>query len=171
VKSHQKHDRALAKKLGRDLMMVPAKGYSITFQMEEAIQPKTSTLFYDIFTAMTPRRDTVRITSKMELNVPDNTPHQKMVNKILKTFTEYVEPFTLHKPKIWAGNRPLTPNDIPLIGRDEKYHNLVHATGLGWLGVTFAPAVGKIIAELIAKEQENRQNKDIMLFSGFYQGC
>ena len=42
----------------------------------------------------------------------------------------------------WCGFRPLTPNDIPLIGRDDEIKNLTYGMGLGWLGMTFAPAVG-----------------------------
>ncbi|MCP4969371.1 MAG: FAD-binding oxidoreductase, partial [Arcobacter sp.] len=67
------------------------------------------------------------------------------------------------------GFRPLTPNDIPLIGRDEKYKNLIYATGLGWLGITFAPAIGYIMNDLIINQKDNKNSDDILLFSGFYQ--
>ena len=69
----------------------------------------------------------------------------------------------------WTGFRPLTPDDMPILGFDEKYSNLVHATGLGWLGITFGPAIGKIISELIVEHKENRKSSDILLFSQFYQ--
>ncbi|MFA7092581.1 MAG: FAD-binding oxidoreductase, partial [Arcobacteraceae bacterium] len=58
------------------------------------------------------------------------------------------------------------PNDMPLLGRDEKYSNLVYANGLGWLGMTFAPAIGKIVSDLICQEQSNEENEDIMVFNG-----
>jgi D-amino-acid dehydrogenase len=162
-------DLTLPKMLGRDFVMIPAKGHSVTFEMDRELIPKKAAIFNDIFTFMTPYKDRVRLTSKLELNIKNNTPDPKMIEKIIKTFKEYTIDFKMYEAKIWAGNRPLTPNDMPLIGRDEEYENIIYATGLGWLGITFAPAIGKIITELIDKEQTNRQNDDIMLFSGFYQ--
>ncbi|OQX73763.1 MAG: hypothetical protein B6D59_04515 [Campylobacteraceae bacterium 4484_4] len=164
-------DLSLAEDLGRNPLMIPAKGYSLTFEMEERLKPKTATMFYDIFTILSPRKEDVRITSKLELNVADQIPHHRMIEKILATLKEYTVDFELKNARPWAGVRPLTPNDMPLIGRDEAYHNLVWATGLGWLGITFAPAIAQILTELITKEQTNAQNDDILLFSGFYQGC
>jgi D-amino-acid dehydrogenase len=71
--------------------------------------------------------------------------------------------------KEWTGFRPLTPNDIPLFGRDEEYKNLVYAMGMGWLGMTFAPSIGKIVKKIITKDLENKNSDDVLLFSGFYQ--
>lgn len=34
-------------------------------------------------------------------------------------------------------SRPLTPNYMPLIGRDENYKNLIYGMGLGWLAMIF----------------------------------
>jgi len=68
-----------------------------------------------------------------------------------------------------SGSVPLTPNDIPILGYDEQYNNLVHANGLGWLGVTFGPVVGEIIADLITCDGCNTKSEDVLLFSSFYQ--
>ncbi len=159
----------LAKKLGNDFIMIPAKGHSVTFTMREELIPKKAAIFNDIFTFMTPYKDRVRLTSKLELNVADNTPDPKMIEKIIRSFKRYTVDFEMYDAKIWAGNRPLTPNDMPLIGRDKRVKNVIHATGLGWLGITFAPAIGKIISTLIDKELENEESEDIMSFSGMYQ--
>jgi len=37
--------------------------------------------------------------------------------------------------------------------------------------ITFAPAIGQIIHDLIHHEQAGKNNMDALLFSGFYQGC
>lgn len=159
----------LAKKANNDLMLTPAKGYSITFEMPEVLKPKTSLLFADMFIAMTPRRNDVRITSKLEIGSTSKEVVQKQIQSIKENFKRYTLPFEMKNAVEWCGFRPLTPNDMPLLGRDKTYANLIHANGLGWLGITFAPAVGKIIGDLIVKEQTNEENKDIMAFSGFYQ--
>lgn len=154
----------------QELIMTPAKGYSLTFNMPKELKPKTTTLFADLFIAMTPRKDDVRITSKLEIGSKNKSVVQKQINSIKENFQKYTIPFEMQNIVEWTGFRPLTPNDMPLIGRDEEYKNLIYGMGLGWLGMTFAPSVGEILKEIIVNNQENKKNDDILLFSGFYQG-
>jgi D-amino-acid dehydrogenase len=49
----------------------------------------------------------------------------------------------------WAGLRPMTYDDLPVIDRADRFQNLFLATGHGMLGITAAPATGKLAAELI----------------------
>jgi len=164
-------DIELSRKTGEDLMLTPAKGYSITFKMDETLKPKTAVLFRDQFIGFIPRKDSVRITSKLELGNFDHSYKMKRFDSILDTLRPFVVDFEIKEPEYWTGFRPLTPNDIPLFGRDERYDNVIHANGMGWLGITFAPAIGKLIGELIDKGLENKKSDDVLLFSGFYQGC
>ncbi|WP_163534968.1 NAD(P)/FAD-dependent oxidoreductase [Helicobacter suis] len=158
----------LIKKTQNDFLMMGAKGYSITFKMEESLKPKTSSLFADIFLAMTPRRHTVRITSKLELNTTDPHITASQIANMKKNFTTFTKPFEMIEPVEWSGFRPLTPNDIPYLGFDKTYKNLIHATGLGWLGMTFGPALGRIVANL-SVDGSNEKNADAMLFSAFFR--
>lgn len=160
----------LADKLNQNLMMTPAKGYSLTFTMPKELQPYTSTLFADLFIVMTPRRDDVRITSKLEIGSSDSRVVKKQIDSIKENFRKYTIPFEMENIIEWSGFRPLTPNDMPLIGRDEKYKNLIYGMGLGWLGMTFGPALATILKDLIINDLENKNSDDILLFSGFYQG-
>ena len=160
----------LADKLKQNLMMTPAKGYSLTFTMPKALEPITSTLFADLFIVMTPRRDDVRITSKLEIGSADYKIVKKQINSIKENFQKYTIPFEMENIIEWTGFRPLTPNDMPLIGRDVKYKNLIYGMGLGWLGMTFGPALASILKDLIINNLENKNSDDILLFSGFYQG-
>ena len=160
----------LADKLNQNLMMTPAKGYSLTFTMPKELQPYTSTLFADLFIVMTPRRDDVRITSKLEIGSSNPRVIKKQIESIKENFKKYTIPFEMENIIEWTGFRPLTPNDMPLIGRDEKYKNLIYGMGLGWLGMTFGPALATILKDLIINDLENKNSDDILLFSGFYQG-
>ncbi len=160
----------LADKVNQNLVMTPAKGYSITFKMPKELQPVTSTLFSDLFIVMTPRRDDVRITSKLEIGSTNHQIVKKQIESIKENFKKYTVPFIMEEIVEWTGFRPLTPNDMPLIGRDEKYKNLIYGMGLGWLGMTFGPALASILKDLIVNDLENKNSDDILLFSGFYQG-
>jgi D-amino-acid dehydrogenase len=160
----------LAKKSGANLLLTPAKGYSITFEMPESLKPKMCTMFNDLFIFCSPRRHDVRLTGKLEIGSNNPTVIQKRIDSIVRDFREHTLDFNMKNTRLWTGFRPLTPNDMPLLGRDDTYKNLVYATGLGWLGITFAPAIGKIISDLIVQDIDNVQSDDILLFSGFYQG-
>lgn len=160
----------LADKLNNNLLMTPAKGYSITFNMPKELEPYTSTLFADLFIVFTPRKDDVRLTSKLELGTNDPKVVKKQIESIKENFKKYTKPFEMENIVEWTGFRPLTPNDMPLIGRDEKYKNLVYGMGLGWLGMTFGPSLASILKDLIVNDLDNKNSDDILLFSGFYQG-
>jgi len=162
-------DMTLSKQAQNDFLMTPAKGYSITFEMPQELKPKTALLFADQFIAMTPREHTVRLTSKLELGAKNDDVNEKQIQSILNNFHEYTNDFEMKNQVKWAGFRPLTPNDMPILGFDKKYSNLVHATGLGWLGITFAPAIGTMISDLIIKDRKNENNIDILAFSQIYQ--
>ena len=164
-------DINLAKKLGNNLMLTPAKGYNLTFKIDEAIKPKQCIMFSDLFIIATPRSQDMRLTSKLEIASNDPKVVKKRIDSILDNLKSHTIDFEMRDVKEWTGFRPLTPNDMPLIGRDENYRNLVHAMGYGWLGMTFGPSLAMMLENIITKDLENSQSDDILLFSGFYQGC
>jgi D-amino-acid dehydrogenase len=60
-----------------------------------------------------------------------------------------VEPLGRPVQEEWSGLRPMTYDDLPVIGRAPRLSNLILATGHGMLGVTTAPATGKLVAEIV----------------------
>ena len=50
----------------------------------------------------------------------------------------------------WYGWRPMTPDDLPMLGRAPDVDNLVVATGHGMLGVTMSAATGEVVADLVS---------------------
>ena len=51
----------------------------------------------------------------------------------------------------WWGWRPMTPDGLPFIGRSPAFDNVYLAAGHGMLGVSMAPATGKLVAELLSE--------------------
>lgn len=49
----------------------------------------------------------------------------------------------------WAGLRPGTPDDLPILGRDPDVQGLFYATGHFRNGILLAPLTGELIGELI----------------------
>jgi D-amino-acid dehydrogenase len=51
-------------------------------------------------------------------------------------------------PELWAGLRPATPGNVPVVGR-VRFRNLYLNTGHGTLGWTMACGSGKLLADLV----------------------
>ncbi len=47
----------------------------------------------------------------------------------------------------WFGWRPMTWDDLPLLGRSARWNNLTLATGHGMLGVSMSLASGELVAQ------------------------
>ena len=52
----------------------------------------------------------------------------------------------------WYGWRPMTYDDLPILGRVSRLQNLLLATGHGMLGVTMSAATGLLVREMICGE-------------------
>lgn len=160
---------ALSKKLDRDFIITPGRGYSITFTLEDALKPKIPALFCDIYTALTPRRDDVRITGKIEFGTSRVTP-EKRIHELVQVLKNYTRDFSISNETQWTGDRPLTGSDMPYLGRDQIFTNLSYIMGLGHTGINIGPICGRIISELITNELRNVDHKDLLNLSHFYQG-
>src|SRR5262249_60603557 len=61
----------------------------------------------------------------------------------------------LHEPvgdvveEEWFGWRPMTPDGLPLIGKSPALSNVILAAGHNMLGLSMAPATGRLVAELL----------------------
>jgi D-amino-acid dehydrogenase len=59
------------------------------------------------------------------------------------------EPFCEPVQEEWFGWRPMTYDSLPVIDRSPKCENVLIAAGHNMLGLSMAPATGKLVAELI----------------------
>jgi glycine oxidase len=53
----------------------------------------------------------------------------------------------------WAGLRPMTPDLIPIIGRDPERESLIYATGHSRNGILMGPLTGDCVAALAVAEE------------------
>jgi glycine oxidase len=56
--------------------------------------------------------------------------------------------------RTWAGLRPVTPDGLPILGREPRLQGLWYATGHGRNGVLLAGVTGQMLARLISGENE-----------------
>ncbi len=145
----------IARDLKMRLLIEPAKGYSITFRRPASF-PEIPCTLAEAKVVMTPMGDMVRFAGTLELAGFDESINRRRVQAILKTVPRYFEGLDLSKLElleIWQGLRPCTPDGLPYIGRPRSYDNVIVAAGHGMLGVSTAPATGKLVSQLAAGQR------------------
>ena len=71
-----------------------------------------------------------------------------ITESIPKYFPQIAPPLPQQKD-IWFGFRPCSPDGLPYIGRSARYSNLTVATGHGMMGLSLAPATGKLVNQVL----------------------
>ncbi len=141
--------------LGIRLPIYPAKGYSVTLPVKDPAKAYQVSLTDDeyklVFSRYTSAAgDRLRIAGTAELNGFDRHLNRVRCEAIVRRVEELF-PGAAHtdKARFWAGLRPATPSNVPLIGRT-KLPNLYLNTGHGTLGWTHACGSGKSIARILS---------------------
>lgn len=138
-------------RLGLGIPIQPGKGYSVTLSRTEN-SPNLPMIFEEHRVAITPMKNSYRVGSTMEFAGFDSRINPKRL-AILRSGTEpYLrQSIGHHMTEPWYGWRPMTADGKPYIGRTRKLENVVVAAGHGMLGMSMAPATGKLVAEILSE--------------------
>jgi D-amino-acid dehydrogenase len=140
-----------ARALGLHLPVYPAKGYSISVEIENpAAAPTISITDETNFMVFSRLGNRMRVAGTAELagwntglNPARVAPLVRNARSLFPDASSYTD---LHP---WSGLRPATPDSVPILGAT-RYSNLFLNTGHGTLGWTMACGSARIIADLIA---------------------
>lgn len=141
----------LLKPLGVDLMIYPGKGYSATYQITNPDAAPTVSLTDDGYKLVVSRLgDRLRVAGTCELNGYTRELNTTRCDAITRRTQElFPEACDYDNPVYWAGLRPLTPSNVPYIGKT-KFANLFLNTGHGTLGWTMGCGSGRAIADIMS---------------------
>jgi D-amino-acid dehydrogenase len=146
----------LLEHLGISIPVVPLKGYSITIPLspQAASAAPTVSLTDEARKLVISRLgDRLRCAGTAELTGYDTSINVVRCAAILKRIEQLFPALAgAAGVKYWAGLRPATPNNVPLIGRT-RYANLFLNTGHGTLGWTLAAGSGRALADLVSGRQ------------------
>jgi D-amino-acid dehydrogenase len=137
--------------LGIRLPIYPAKGYSVTLPVKDESMAHQVSLTDDEHKLVFSRLgDRLRIAGTAELNGYDRDLNQVRCEAIVRRVEElFPGAGDTTRAQFWAGLRPATPSNVPLIGRT-RLPNLFLNTGHGTLGWTHACGSGKSIARIVS---------------------
>ena len=139
--------------LGVRMPVYPLKGYSITIALtpEQAAAAPSVSLTDEAHKIVISRfGDRLRSAGTAELGDYDNEVNPVRCEAILRRVRRLF-PFLAPSGEVehWAGLRPATPNNVPLIG-GTRLRNLYLNTGHGTLGWTLACGSGRALADLVS---------------------
>ena len=145
----------LAKELGLNIPMQAGKGYSLTLPAPRQL-PALCSICTEARLAVTPMDGALRVGGTMEIAGLDESITQRRLRGITRAFPRYFPAFEekdFAEVRPWSGLRPVSPDGMPCIGRTSRWKNLTVATGHAMMGLSLAPATGRIIADILAGEK------------------
>jgi D-amino-acid dehydrogenase len=142
----------LTRGLGLRVPVEAAKGYSITVERPEG-HPDLPLALVEGMVFVTPMGSRLRFGGTLELAGLDMRVNQRRVDALARTVRSFL-PGIPRTPtvEIWRGLRPLTPDDLPILGRPAGTSGLILATGHGMSGISQGPISGELIAQLASGE-------------------
>lgn len=139
----------LADELGCPIPIQPGKGYSLTMPRPQHC-PQIPLIFPEHRVAVTPMLSGYRLGSIMEFAGYDDSMPVERLNLLRDGARPYLrEPSVEPVVEQWYGWRPMTYDSRPIIDRSPRWSNVWVAAGHNMLGLSMAPATGKLMAELV----------------------
>ncbi len=136
----------LARALGLRLPMQPGKGYSITWT-RPARAPRRALVLREAQVCVTTWSGGYRLGSTMEFS-----GYAEGLNRTRLDALRRGAAAGLHEPEgpqlleEWWGWRPMSVDELPIIGASTRWSNLHLATAHGMLGVSMSAATGELVA-------------------------
>jgi len=140
----------IVRSLKLKLPLQPGKGYSITMERPE-LCPQIPCYLTEKSVVATPWKSGYRLGGIMELSGINFEIIGRRLQYLRQTAREYLTD-ALGDPvyEEWVGLRPMSYDDLPVIGWSPAHTNLMLATGHGMIGLSAAPSTGKLVAEMIS---------------------
>ena len=128
----------------------PGKGYSITYSSPE-LTPKRPVILYEPSVCVTAWPSGYRLGSTMEVSGYDDRLNAQRLGALERGAAQFLQhPVGPEVREQWCGWRPMSRDDIPLIGRAPGHAHLWMAVGHGMMGVSMSASTGQLLADMIA---------------------
>ena len=139
----------LGRQLGLKIPVQPGKGYSVTTSAPQQ-PPRVPIVCRERSVAITPWRNTYRVGSTMEFSGYDRSLNRRRIEAMVRSAGEYlIEPMGVTRIEEWYGWRPMSIDDLPMIGAAPGLRGFWLATGHGMLGMSMSASTGLLIADLV----------------------
>jgi D-amino-acid dehydrogenase len=138
--------------LGVKLLLQDGKGYSVTLRNPQE-RPSYASILAEAKVAVTPMGSDLRFGGTLELGGLSPRLNMPRIRAIIEAVPRYYPHLKVEMPaagEVWHGFRPCSPDGLPYIGKVRPFENLVLATGHAMMGLSLAPATGRLVSEIVA---------------------
>lgn len=144
----------LSKSLGLKTPLEGERGYHISVK-SPSITPPTPYLVTDRRFGLTPMTNGIRCAGTSEF-APLGAPPTKGRADILRKNLRLVYPqIEWESDTEWLGNRPSTPDSVPMLGRAPNAPHVICAFGSQHLGLTIGPRIGQLVRDMVLDKPSN----------------
>jgi D-amino-acid dehydrogenase len=145
---------ALAKQLGVQMPMRAGKGYSFMVPNQMGIQQPA--ILSEKKVTVSPFGDQIRFGGTMEITGLNQRVSPRRLQGIVESVGLYYRGYEVNPPSPgapWSGLRPVSPDGLPYLGPTKRFENVYFSTGHSMMGVSLAPASGRILADLLSGKE------------------
>jgi len=139
----------LLKTAGIRIPLEAERGYHVTVA-DPGSAPRIQAMWAKRKFVVTPQEGGLRFAGTDEIAGLDAAPDMRRAQTLLDQGRELIPGLDAGRHTMWMGHRPGTPDSLPVLGRDDRYANLLHAFGHGHTGLMGASVSGHVIADLVA---------------------
>ena len=139
----------LAEMLGEKAVLESERGYHLTLP-DPGVETRRPISFHDRKFMATPMRMGLRLAGTAEFAGLDAPPDWRRVEPLRAHARKAFRGIRAEGGSPWMGNRPATPDSLPVLGASVLHGNVWYGFGHGHLGLTAGPASGRHIADLAA---------------------
>lgn len=139
----------LSKSAGDPALLESERGYNTTLPAAVG-RLSREVIFADKKFVATPLSIGLRIGGAAEFAGLDAPANYRRSSALLTLAQRYLPQLDTEGAKQWMGQRPTTPDSLPVIGPSPHNANLLYAFGHGHLGLTQAATTATLIGELLS---------------------
>ncbi len=139
----------LAARLGSPFPLESGRGFYVTLP-DPGVELRHILLMPETQVAVTSMTMGLRFAGSAQFAGIDSPPDYRRAAAILEGARRAFPGINTEGYTEWAGDRPMTPDTVPVIGRSPHFANTFYAFGHGHIGLTMGGVTGRLIAELVA---------------------
>lgn len=140
--------RALAAQLGSKVPLEAERGYHVTVH-DPGVELRTQTMWTERAFVANPMLPGLRFAGTAEFAGLDKLPDMRRARVLLKFGKRMLPGLRTNEVSEWSGQRPATPDSLPVIGPSPHVPGVYYAFGHGHTGLIGASVTGRLIADLI----------------------
>jgi D-amino-acid dehydrogenase len=141
------YSRRMAAELGSRVLLESERGYHLSMP-DPGVTFTRTVMSSERFITITQMEPGLRVSGISEFSGLDAPPRYRLADVVLKHAKDLIPDLNPAGANRWMGNRPSTPDSLPIISRSPHNPNVLFA--FGHFGLTLGAISGKLIAEMAA---------------------